>query len=241
MKTARLGALGFLITGFSAVLAGPASAHVTLHSADATQGGSDALVAVRVPNEEDKATTTQVELDLPADTPLLGVLVQPTAGWQFQVTRTTLPKPITTDDGTITDYVSKVVWTGGSIPVGGYQDFNLDVSRLPSVPTVTVKALQTYSNGDIVRWIELPAAAGQPAPTNPAPTLTLAPAPPDASGGSPTTTASASAAPTAALKGVAKTSDVNGAKTTAIVALVVGIVAVLAAVGALVLRRSTPS
>ena len=36
------------------------------------------------------------------------------------------------------------------------------------------KALQTYSSGEIVRWIEVP-VAGEPAPDTPAPVLTLTP------------------------------------------------------------------
>jgi uncharacterized protein YcnI len=243
---AGVGLAAGLVVGFAL----PASAHVTLHGTDAVQGGSDALIAVRVPNEESSATTNQVELDFPIDAPMLNMLVEPTPGWTFQVTQTTLPKPITTDDGTFTQVVTKVVWSGGSIPVGGYQDFHLDVSTLPKVPTLTVKALQTYSNGDIVRWIDPAPATGQPMPDHPAPSLLLAPAA-DTSGGastttaapgasSPTTTAAASntAAPTVSLKGIAKTSDVNGAKTLSIVAIVIGIVALLAgAGGVLAVRR----
>ena len=236
-----MGVAGALVVA----MALPASAHVTLHSYEAQQGGSDALVQVRVPNEESSATTTQLEVDFPADTPLIGLYVEPTPGWQFAVTMSNLPKPITNDDGTFTQYVSKVVWSGGSIPVGGYIDFNLDVSDLPNVPTLEVKALQTYSNGDIVRWIDPPAANGQPDPPHPAPTLDLAPAP--AANGTPSTTVAPSggassggtqaAAPTVSLKGLAKTSDVNGAKTLSIIALVIGLVGLLAAAGAIVLKR----
>jgi uncharacterized protein YcnI len=200
MRTVLL-ALAVLI-----LTAAPAAAHVTLHSNDATQGGSDALVSIRVPNEEDKATTSQLEVDFPADTPLVGLLVQPTPGWQFQVTNTNLPKPIVTDDGTITQSVSKVVWTGGSIPVGGYQDFNIDVSSLPKAATVTAKAIQTYSNGDVVRWIDPPAAAGQPAPDHPAPTLTL--------------TASTDSAASAAAPSVAPTTKDSDSNVLPIIALV---------------------
>jgi uncharacterized protein YcnI len=236
-----LGGVG-LAAGLVVGLALPASAHVTLHSSEATQGGSDALVSIRVPNEEDNATTTALEVDLPADTPLIGVLVQPTPGWQFQVTTSKLPTPVTTDDGTITDYVSKIVWTGGSIPVGGYQDFNIDVSSLPKVASIELKALQTYSNGDIVRWIDAPAAPGQPDPPHPAPTLALAPAAGD-SGTSATPPATSAPATTSApsLTGVAKTSDVNGAKTLSVVAIVIGVVGLLAGlVGVLAARRRTP-
>jgi uncharacterized protein YcnI len=232
-----LGGVG-LAAGIVMGLALPASAHVTLHSSEATQGGSDALVSIRVPNEEDNATTTTVEVDLPADTPLIGVLVQPTPGWQFQVTNSKLPTPVTTDDGTITDYVSKIVWSGGSIPVGAYQDFNIDVSSLPTAPSIELKALQTYSNGDIVRWIDAPAANGQPDPPRPAPTLALAPAAADSGAPAAASATPVPAAPAASVIGVAKRSDVNGAKTLAVVAIVIGIVGlVVGAVAVLVARR----
>ena len=228
-------------------LAGPASAHVTLHSYQAVQGGSDAVIQVRVPNEEDTATTSGLEVDFPAATPLIGLYVEPTPGWQFQVTTSNLPKPVTTDDGTVTSYVSKVVWSGGTIPVGGYQDFSIDVSTMPTTPTLEVKALQTYSNGDIVRWIDDPAPAGQPDPAHPAPILTLAPAP--ASGPAATTTATtapaggsgatATTAPAAgvSVQGLARTSSVNGARTVSIIALILGILALLAAGAAWATRR----
>ena len=213
----------------------PAWAHVTLHSYEATQGGSDAVIQVRVPNEESNATTTRVELDLPADAPIIGLYVEPTPGWQFETTVSNLPKPVTNDDGTFTQYVSQVVWTGGNIPVGGFVDFNIDASDLPNVPTLELKAVQTYSNGDIVRWIDAPAAPGQPDPPHPQPTLALSPAP---SGGStPTTAAAAGASPTASTKGLATSGDVNGAKALSVAALVVGIVGLLVGGAALVSRR----
>jgi uncharacterized protein YcnI len=211
-------------TGLTAVLvlalAGPAAAHVTLHSTEAVQGGSDALVQVRVPNEQDNASVTQLEVDFPSDSPLIGLDVQPTPGWSFQVTNSNLPKPITTDDGTISQYVSKVVWQGGNIPVGGFQDFDLDVSQLPTVATLTVKALQTYSNGDVVRWIELPGPQGQ-VPDHPAPTLALAPATQGPVTTAPATTAPAAAAPADA-SDLARKSAVSTADTLGVVGIVLG-------------------
>jgi uncharacterized protein YcnI len=217
----------------------PASAHVTLHSYEAQRGGSDAVISVRVPNEEDNATTTQVELDFPADAPIIGLYVEPSPGWQVRTTVSNLPKPVTTDDGTFTQYVSQVVWSGGNIPVGGFLDFNIDASHLPDVPTLELKALQTYSNGDIVRWIDPPAAQGQPDPPHPEPTLDLAPAPASDSGTTATSEAAAPtvASPTASDKGLATSSDVDSAKTLSVIALVVGIVGLLAAGAALLWRR----
>jgi uncharacterized protein YcnI len=228
----------FAVAGTALVLAAqPAWAHVTLHSYEAQQGGSDALVQIRVPNEEDNATTTQLEVDFPADTPLIGLYVEPTPGWQFQVTTSNLPKPVTNDDGTFTQYVSKVVWSGGSIPVGGFMDFNIDVSDLPNVATIQVKALQTYSNGDIVRWIDPPATGNQPQPPHPAPTLDLTPAPPSG-GSSPSTTVAASG--TAAAPTVATTSsDHDSTSTVAIIALVVAALALVVTLIVVVRGRRT--
>jgi uncharacterized protein YcnI len=246
MNRPRLRALALagLAAGMVVAWAVPASAHVTLHSTDAVQGGSDALIVVRVPNEEDAATTDGVEVDFPLDAPLLNLLVEPTPGWTFQVTQSNLPKPVTTDDGTFTQVVSKVVWSGGSIPVGGFEDFALDVSTLPTVPALEVKAIQTYSNGDVVRWIDDPAPAGQPEPDHPAPTLDLAP--PGGSAGASTTTAAPSpsspttavaAAPGVSATGVARTSDVNRAKTLSVVAIVLGVLGLITGAGAVVLFR----
>jgi len=221
---------------------------VTLHSTDAVQGGSDAVIQIRVPNEEDTATTSGLEVDFPAATPLIGLYVEPVPGWQFQVTTSNLPKPVTTDDGTVTSYVSKVVWSGGNIPVGGYQDFSIDVSTMPTTPTLEVKALQTYSNGDIVRWIDDPAPAGQPDPAHPAPILALAP--PAASGSSPAVTpttaapaatssgpATTAAAGAVSVQGLARTSTVNATRTLSIIALILGVCALLAAAFAWATRR----
>ena len=230
-RRAALGAA--LALGLLVALAGPAAAHVTLHSDDAVQGASDVLVQIRTPNEESNATVTQLEVDFPADTPLIGLYVQPTAGWTFQVTNSNLPKPVTTDDGTITQYVSKVVWTGGNIPVGAYQDFNIDVSQMPSAPTLTVKALQTYSDGNVVRWIQLPGPQGQQ-PDHPAPTLSRAAAPPSPATPSGTATTTTTAAAAAAV-GVPTTKSDNDA--VAIIGVVLGALGLVSGGAAILAAR----
>ena len=205
----------------------PAAAHVTVHSDDPTPGAADSVLTFRVPNEEDNAKTVKVQVFLPTDTPLLGVLAQPTPGWQFRVRTVTLPKPIETDDGAITSAVSQVTWTGGQIPVGGYQDFNLAVGELPDQPgTLTFKALQTYSDGTVVRWIET-APEGSPEPEHPAPTLQLTAA-----------TAAPAGDHAAPVSEAASASSSNGTdRGLAIAALVVAVIAAGAAAAGL-RRRS---
>ncbi|MDQ2839276.1 MAG: YcnI family protein, partial [Actinomycetota bacterium] len=62
--------------------AGTASAHVTVSSPSASQGGYAVLI-FQVPTESDTASTTEFKLQLPADQPLASVSVQPHTGWSY--------------------------------------------------------------------------------------------------------------------------------------------------------------
>jgi uncharacterized protein YcnI len=153
-------------------VAGTASAHVTVTPGSVAQG-STAELTFKVPNEEDTATTTRIDMRIPIDHPIAQLLVRPVPGWTVQVKTVKLAKPVVTDDGSFGVAVSEVIWSGGQIPPGQYQDFAVSADPLPSgVTQVVFKTLQTYSNGDIVRWIDT-AQPGQPEPDHPAPVLRL--------------------------------------------------------------------
>ena len=169
----RLGTVAAVAAAGVLLLAGPASAHVTVQPSTAVKGASDQTFSFRVPNEKTNANTTEVQVYFPTADPIASVLVAPTPGWTASITSVKLATPIQTDDGAITNAVSEITWTGGKIAPGYYQDFTVDMGQLPSnTGSLTFKALQTYSDGTIVRWIqnEVP---GQPEPANPAPVLTL--------------------------------------------------------------------
>jgi uncharacterized protein YcnI len=154
----------------------PALAHVTVSSPGATQG-SFGVVTFRMPNEMDNADATELKVQLPADQPLASVAVKPEPGWSYTVTRAKLSQPITDDDGNqVTDYVSVIDWkaTAGGIKPGEYEDFDLSVGPLPKADSMTFKAIQVYSNGQTVSWIDEPAAGSTEEPDHPAPTLKLA-------------------------------------------------------------------
>jgi uncharacterized protein YcnI len=171
------------------VLAGTAFAHVTISPGSAPQG-STAELTFRVPNEESTADTVELQVEVPTDHPIAQFLVEPVPGWTISVRTVKLAKPLVTDDGSFSTAVSEVTWTGGKILPGQYQDFSVSADPLPAgVSQLAFKAIQTYSNGDVVRWIDLP-QAGQPAPEHPAPVLTLTPA--DASDSSDSGSASGS-------------------------------------------------
>jgi uncharacterized protein YcnI len=242
MKT-RIAAVGAL-TGCAVLLvAGPASAHVTVQPTEAQQGSYSKLV-FKVPTERDNASTTKLEVDLPADSPIASVQTEPVPGWDVQVHKSKLPKPITTDDGKVTDYVSQIVWSKGKIAPGQFQEFPISVGPLPdNTDKLVFKALQTYSSGEVVRWIQ-ETKAGQDEPPNPAPVVTLTKAAAAADGSTATPAASGAKGPDAgggSTQAASADSSDGTARTLGIVGIVVGVVG--AAVGVFGLRRraGTPS
>jgi uncharacterized protein YcnI len=165
----------------------PALAHITVTPSSA-QAGSAAELTFRVPDEEAKADTVKVDVQIPTDHPIAQLLVKPVQGWTVSVKTITLAKPLVTDDGSFSQAVSEVIWSGGQIAPGQFQDFSVSADPLPEgISSLTFKAIQTYSNGDIVRWIDV-SQPGTPEPDHPAPVLTLtsgtAEVPPAATSGS---------------------------------------------------------
>lgn len=155
-------------------LASPAAAHVTVNPSTAAPGDIT-KVAFRVPNEKDSAQTVKLEINIPTDKPIASVSAKAIAGWTATTETTKLAAPIKTDDGEVTEAVSKITWTaaaGAGIQTGQYQEFEVTIGPLPETNQIIFKALQTYSDNDIVRWIEEPTATGEP--EHPAAVLKLA-------------------------------------------------------------------
>ncbi|AEV83912.1 hypothetical protein ACWT_2529 [Actinoplanes sp. SE50] len=180
-------------------LAGPAAAHVTVNPNTATAGGYT-KVAFRVPNESDSASTTKLEVNLPADQPIASVSVKPLPGWTATAVKTKLATPIKSHDTEITEAVSKITWTaakGSEIQPGQFQEFDVSMGALPQSGQLVFKALQTYSDGTVVRWIDEPTADGSE-PDSPAPVLKIVPA------------AAASASPAAAAAAAPAKADDSG-------------------------------
>ncbi|AJC60101.1 YcnI family protein [Streptomyces sp. 769] len=206
--------------------AGSAFAHVTVHPDSYPKGATDGTLTFRVPNEEDNADTTQVQVFLPTDHPIPSVLVTPEPGWTAQVKTTKLKNPIKTDDGTINEAVAQITWTKGKIEPGQYQDFSVAFGQLPdNTDQLAFKTLQTYSDGKVVRWIEEP-KTGQVEPENPAPVLKLTKA-----------DEAASAAPTAPRASSAATSD-STTRALGIAGLIAGVLGIGTAAIALYRSRS---
>ena len=228
----RLFTVGAVAAAAIGLTALPALAHVTVSSPGATQGGFGVLT-FRMPNETENANATELKVQLPPEQPLASVSVKPQPGWSYTVTRAKLPQPITDDDGNqVTDYPSVVDWkaTAGGLKPGEYGEFQLSVGPLPKVGSMTFKAIQTYSNGQVVSWIEEPAAGSSEEPEHPAPTLKLA----AAAGSAPAPAASSAPAVSAAPSSsdAASKGSVTGAYVVGGIGLLAGLAALaLAATG----------
>ena len=168
-----------LAVGLAAVVltAVPAAAHVTVSAPDAAPGGFGKLV-VRVPTESDTASTTKVQVQLPADTPFAFVSSKPHPGWTVATTERKLAKPITAEGFTLTKAVATVTWTASGtsagIAPGQFDEFELSLGAFPSdVDTLSFPTTQTYSDGTVVVWDQA-SVKGQDEPEHPLPTLELA-------------------------------------------------------------------
>lgn len=167
-----------LVFGFAA----PASAHVTVNPREGTQGGYGRF-AFRVPNESDTAATVKLEVVLPENAPVGSVSLMPVPGWTAATEKRTVDPPVEVHGSQLTEVVSKITWTaaaGGGVKPGEFQEFPVSMGPLPQTDQMVFKVLQTYSDGNVQRWIEEPQAGGEE-PDHPAPVLTLTGASPSAS------------------------------------------------------------
>ncbi|GAB3107282.1 YcnI family protein [Streptomyces calidiresistens] len=157
-------AAGIVLTG-----AGTAAAHVTVDPAE-VPGGGYRTVNVKVPNERDDASTVEVELYLDTDHPIASVMPQPVPGWDIEIETTELDEPLEMHGRQITEVPSRIVWSGGEINPGMFQQFPISMGRLPSdADRLVLNAIQTYDSGEVVRWIDEPTDDAE----HPAATLTL--------------------------------------------------------------------
>jgi uncharacterized protein YcnI len=234
--------------GTALVVAAPlaAEAHVRVDP-DQAAADSYAVLTFRVPTESATASTVRLEVDLPTDHPFGSVSTQPVPGWSATVTTSKLPKAITTQEGaTITTAPTKIVWTAdkaAAIKPGQFQQFAVSAGPVPETGSIELPAVQTYSDGSVVKWDQATPASGEE-PEHPAPTLYIQDAPPvaaDASTPAPTVTAAAASSSSAA---GSVASDASGSSDGVAIGLGIGGLVLGAAglgTGIAALRRSRPT
>jgi uncharacterized protein len=182
MKRTTRARLAAAVLGAAVVLVPTAaSAHVTVSSDDAAQGGYGKLT-FRVPNESDTAATTRLTITFPSDTPVVNVRTQPKPGWTAKVVKTRLDEPVEVGDLTVTEIVGSVVYTatGSGIGVGQFDEFELSGGPFPQAETLTLPTKQEYADGEVADWSQV--ATGDEEPDKPAPAVALLPASEDGHG-----------------------------------------------------------
>ena len=205
-------------------LAPAAAAHVTVQPPEAPAGGFTRL-DVRVPNERDNAGTTKVVVQMPPG--FLSVSTEPVPGWDAELTMRQLDEPVEQFGEQVTEEVGRITFTAdgeaSAIQPGQFLDFGLSLPVPEGRPgtMLTFKALQTYSNGEVVRWI------GSPDSEEPAPQVELTP-------GEEEEAAAPAAEQPAAPAATEEDDDGNGL---AIAALIVGAAGLATGLAALVLSR----
>jgi periplasmic copper chaperone A len=219
---------------FVCVLAGAvvfpatAAAHVTLNPGEWEAGGF-ARFAVRVPNERDNADTTRVTMQFPES--VISASFQRVPGWKRTIKMAQLDEPVDVFGEQVTERIATVTWSGGSIAPGEFQEFGVSF-QIPDTPgeDLVFPTLQTYSNGEVVRWI------GPPDADTPAPIVAvLAPAEEEAEAAAETTTGETSAEEESAAP--AASDDDSGKVNLALGLGIAGLAAGLAALGVALFRK----
>lgn len=237
-----------LVLGTSAVVAatvalpGTAQAHVTVQPGTA-EGGGFSVVAFRVPNERDDASTTKLRVVLPADHPIGSVQTTPVPGWSVSTSTRHLSQPIEMFGQKLDTVVSQVTWTAtkGGIKPGQFQDFKLSLGVLPASGQLQFNALQTYSSGEQVNWNEV-STDPSVEPEHPAPLLSLAPAASEQGSGTPSAGSGTGAATGGqADESASGTATENSSDSTLSIAMSGGALVLSALAAILAWRRGRPA
>src|ERR1700759_2196243 len=163
----KLNKLALLIAATALFVPASAQAHISLHP-NTIPAGAFATLDVRVPGEAEGAYIKKVDVLFPRG--FTGVDYENVAGWSVRVIESKLAKPIQSDDGPIDTQVSQIIWTWtgplGKVNNGQFIDFPLSLAIPQSAEgkPLEFRTVQTYSNGEVVHWIEPSLDGDHPSP-----------------------------------------------------------------------------
>jgi uncharacterized protein YcnI len=237
MKTKSIGAL---VAAVSLLVPVAAQAHISLHP-NTIPAGAFATLNVRVPGEQEGAHVTKVDVLFPQG--FTGVDYENVPGWSTRVIETRLATPLKEDGETIDTEVSQIVWTWtgplGKVDNGQFINFPLSLA-IPADATgkaLEFRTVQSYSNGQVIHWISPSLTAEHPSPR-----INIT-----AKGGVIQEVAGDEAGPEAGQTGASQTapattpatvtSSGGASKGLALTALIVGALALIAALAALAATR----
>ncbi|MGC2373312.1 MAG: YcnI family protein [Solirubrobacteraceae bacterium] len=164
MKTTKV---AVLLAAGALLAPATAQAHISLHP-NTIPAGAFATLDVRVPGEQEGAYVKKVDVLFPQG--FVGVDYENVPGWSTRIVETKLATPIKEGGETIDTEVSQIVWTWvgplGKVNNGQFINFPLSLA-IPdnaSGKALEFRTVQTYSNGQVVHWIDPSLTAEHPAP-----------------------------------------------------------------------------
>lgn len=203
-----------------------AVAHVTLQPGEWEPGAFSRMV-LRVPNERDDAETTTVTVQFPEN--VLTARFQAHPFCEREVKKVALDQPVEE----ITERIDTVTWTcDPPIASDGFEEFGLSFQVPEDAQPgdeLLFPAVQTYSSGEVVNWVD-----PDPEGDSPAPRITVV-APEEEAEAAPaaeTTTEEAAAVPA-----VSSDDDDDSTATVAIILGIAGLAAGLIALGVALFRK----
>jgi uncharacterized protein YcnI len=150
----RLGAVSTAAIVATIAFAGPASAHAEVTASNARALAKDVVLTFTGEAESESSGFTEVRVVLPEGiAPGDVTLDEAPKGWKMKPTK---------DGYTI---------SGPKLAVGTNAVHKVKVAQLPDAKSLAFKTIETYSDGKVSRWIELPGDG--PEPEEPAPVLEL--------------------------------------------------------------------
>lgn len=136
-------------------LLGNAQAHITLQNQKAETGANYRAVLQVGHGCEGNSPTRQIIVDIPEG--VMGARPMAKAGWKIEVDKAKLPQPYTIHGVTISDYVTQIRWTGGSLDDAVYDEFVV-VAKLPDRTGPLYWKISQVCDQGRLDWAEIPTA-----------------------------------------------------------------------------------
>lgn len=163
----RASKIAVLAVASALLVPAAAEAHISLHP-NTIPSGAFATLQVRVPGEQEGAHVTKVDVLFPSG--FTSATYENVPGWSVKVLTQKVSPPIQTDEGPVSEEVSQVIWSWigplGMVNNNQFIQFPLSIA-IPGNLTgqaLQFKTVQSYSNGQIVHWIDPSLSAEHPAP-----------------------------------------------------------------------------
>ena len=218
-----------ICVGLAAVVFPTAAvAHVTIQPGE-WEAGAFARMALRVPNERDDAETTSVTVQFPES--VLTARFQAHPFCEREVEREELDQPVEE----ITERIVSVTWTcDPAIATDGFEEFGMSFQIPEDTQTgdeILFPAVQVYSSGEEVGWVDPDPEADLPAPR------IVVVAPEEEAEPAPAATTTEATEEAAAVPAVSADDDDDSMATIAIVFGIAGLAAGLIALGVALFRK----